>query len=150
MSYVTCSAALKSILLLLTATFSTGDVSEGDYRILDSGRTNLAILNPGSVPTSEIFAKQSRRRWEILLDLYIRFVDDTSYSSFSALRDVVLAQIEAYPTLNLKGRILVEYYQSDGDPSEVVDRQGAGPFFITQRFRVMVQETIGISAGEFI
>jgi len=50
MSYMAAQALLKTLILTDSTNFPTGSVSEGDFRILDSGLSNLAILLPGALP----------------------------------------------------------------------------------------------------
>ena len=49
MSYATCRDAVKTNLLLLTSTFGASDITNGDYRVLDSGSTNAVVMLPGTL-----------------------------------------------------------------------------------------------------
>lgn len=140
MTYMAAQALLKTLLLTMTSTFATGDVTEGDLRVLDSASSSVAVLFPGAVPFLDLANMVREHQHEGFLDLYAKFVDDTSYSTFGTLRDSVLATIAGAPCLS--GTYFVTGIQSDGDPLDVYDKQGGGPFWITQRLRVTIEEQV--------
>lgn len=138
-AYMTAQGLLKT-LLLTNSSFGASDVTEGDLRILDSGSTNTAVLFPGSVPTYDVAGMERQHEWTAILDLFKRFVDDTSYSGFGTLRDSVFTTIEAAPALSAS--FFIYNITSDSEPFEVFDKQGAGPFFIGQRFLLSIMEQV--------
>ena len=138
-AYMTAQGLLKTLLLTCTS-FGASDVTEGDLRVLDSGSTNTAIIFPGSVPIYDTAGMERQHEWVAIVDLFTKFVDDTSYSTFGTLRDAVITKIEAAPAMSAS--FFITELSSDGDPIEVFDRQGAGPFFITQRFLLSIQEQV--------
>jgi len=142
MGYMTAQGALKTLLLTITGTtgFGANDVSEGDLRILDSGSTNLAVLFPGSVPPYDTAGMVREHEHEAIVDLFTKFVDDTAYSTFGTLRDAVIDKLDT--TKVLSSVYFVTSIVSDGDPVELYDKQGGGPFFITQRLRLTIVEEV--------
>lgn len=151
MSYATCRDAVKAVLLLVSGRFGANDVTNGDYRCLDSGSTNLAVMLPGVLTRDETASYRTRREWDVRFDLFTRQIDDTSYATFSAVLDDVVAAIDARPKLGTAGvaDLLVLSLTTDGDPQDVFDRIGAGPFFIVQRVRVGVREYVTQTTGEY-
>ena len=151
MSYATCRTAVQTTLLLLTSRFAATDMSFGDDRILDSGLTKAVIFLPGALAKDETASYRTERHWDVLFDLFTRNMDNTSLAAFSALVDDVVAKLDAYPKLGTAGTadLLVLSTNTDGDPQDVYDKLGAGPFFIVQRFRVRVREYVIQTTGEY-
>jgi hypothetical protein len=148
MTYSTCEIALKAILLEMTSTFKTGDVTLTDYRTLDSGLDathgpNKAILRPGGVTSEMVATLVSGRVWGILIDLFTAYQQDDDWADFKATRELMVRKLETHQVLNiLDGSVNVTMIASEDDPLEVFDKSGAGPFFITQRFRLTVEERV--------
>lgn len=140
MSYMTAQGLIKTLLLTLTATFNAANVTEGDLRILDNGNTNSAVLFPGALNAFDTASMTRVHEYDCIMDLFTKFVDDTSYSTFGTLRDTVIAKLDTNQALS--ATYFIMSVSSDGDPIELFDRQGAGPFFITQRFRIAFVENI--------
>jgi hypothetical protein len=151
MSYTSLVSALTTVLNGLTGTFSTGDVTSGDYRTLDNGHPNLLILLPGAVGDNGTGAYTDNMVWNVLFDLYVSTQGESANGKdqFIAVRDVVITQVKIYPTLNLHDAFVLQTMTSEGDPQEVFDKMGAGPFFTMQRFRVIYAERIPRTTGEF-
>jgi hypothetical protein len=152
MSYATCRDAVKNTLLLLTGTFGANDISNGDDRILDSGLTNAAIMLPGTLALNQTGSYRTEHHWDVVFDLYTRHMDNTSYATFSALVDTVVAKLDAYPKLGTAGAgelLVIDGPVSAGEAQDVFDKLGAGPFFIVQRFRVRVREYVTQTTGEY-
>lgn len=139
MTYMAAQGYLKTK-LLTCASFGASDVTEGDYRVLDSGSTNAAVVIPGTVPALDVAGMVRWHEYDAIVDLFTKFIDDTSYSTFGTLRDAVLAVFITNGTL--AADYFVTEIRTDGDIQEVFDRQGAGPFFLTQRFRFVIQEQV--------
>jgi hypothetical protein len=152
MSYATCRDAVKTQLLAISSRFGASDVTIGDYRVLDSGSTNCAVMRPGSLARNETAAYVTEHEWDVVFDLFTRQVDDASYATFTVLLDDVIARIDAYPKLGTGGAaelLVISGPTTDGDPEDVFDKLGAGPFFITQRVRVRVLEKVNQTTGEY-
>lgn len=154
MSYSSVEAAVLTILQGLTGTFaSTDDVTRGDYRILDSGANANAVLIPGAFEQDGIAeggARKSVRAWNVLIDLFRKYVDDgTTWTNFETDRDAVMAELELYPTLNSEAGIVGVTISADADPGEVFDEDDGGPFFVWQRMRLTITERADLSGGEF-
>jgi hypothetical protein len=137
MAYMTAQGLLKTLLLTVSG-FSASDVTEGDLRVLDSGTTYKAVLFPGSIPEIDLAGMSRVIEYEAIIDLFVKFTDDTSYSAFGTFRDLVIAKLDALPALS--DTYFMTRLNSDGAPIEIFDRQGAGPFFVTQRFIVTIEE----------
>jgi hypothetical protein len=152
MSYATCRDAVKTQLLAITGSFGTNDVTNGDYRVLDSAAINCAVMRPGSLALNETGSYRTEHNWDVIFDLFTKAVDDTSYATFMALLDTVIARLDAYPKLGTGGAadlLVISGPTTDGDPEDVFDKIGAGPFFIVQRVRVRVREYVTQTTGEY-
>jgi hypothetical protein len=132
--------ALLKTLLLTSPSFVEGSVTEGDIRVLDSGLTNMCVLYPGSIPAYDTAGMTREHEWDCLADIYTRFLNDTAYSTLGTLRDELILLLDATKFLS------VTYYIagiiSDGDLMDVKDKQGGGPYFVTQRLRVTIVEEV--------
>lgn len=140
MSYMTAQGLLKTLILNASTTFVSGSVTEGDYRVLDSGYTNSCVLLPGQVPNFDTAGMVREQVWECIADVFTKFVDDTSYSTFGATRDAMITTIDAAPCLS--ATYFVMAISSDGEPRDVFDTSGGGPYFVTQRLRITIQENV--------
>ena len=139
--YMTAQGLLKT-LLLTCASFGASDVTEGDFRVLDSGSTNTAVLLPGAIPNFDIAGLVRQVEYEAIMDLFTRFVDDTTYNTFGTLRDAVISTLNTGSAPALSAVYFITLLRSDSDPIELFDKQGNGPFFITQRFRITIEEQV--------
>lgn len=139
MGYMTAQGLLKT-LLLTNGNFPAGTVTEGDLSILDNGITNAAVLFPAGIGNFDLAGMTREQIWEGFIDLYTKFVDDASYSTFGTLRDSVIATLDTTKCLN--DTYFMMAIASDGDPVEVYDKQGGGPFFIWQRLRLQINEQV--------
>jgi len=139
MGYMTAQGLLKT-LLLTNSNFGASDVTEGDLSILDRGKTNMAVLFPASLPEYDLAGMVREHEWEGFIDLYTKFISDVSYSAFGTLRDSVVATLDTAKCLSAAYFMMA--IASDGDPVEVFDKQGGGPFFIWQRLRLRINEQV--------
>lgn len=148
MSYATCEAALKAKILLLTSTFLAGDVTQSDERTLDSGLDathgpNKVILWPGQVKSDTVSNDGlAVRTWGIYTDLFTVYQDDSDWADFKTTRDALMRNLETDQIIiQISGSVAwIDGIASEGNPDMVLDKQGSGPFFITQRIRVNVTE----------
>ena len=139
MSYMAAQTLLKA-LLVTCGSLGASNVTEGDLRVLDSGLTNTAVIFPGILPVMDLATLVRVREYEAIVDLFTKFVDDTAYSTFGTLRDAVIATIMG--GRDMSGTYFITALASDGEPTELFDKQGAGPFFVNQRFRLVIQEQV--------
>ncbi len=139
MSYMPAQALLKTLLLTCPA-FGGEDVTEGDLRILDRGKSSFCVLFPGGVPAYDTAQMVREHEWECLVDLFAKFDNDTSYNTFGTLRDTVITLLDTAKYLGTTYHI--SQIASEGDPAEVYDKSGGGPFFIMQRLRVAIIEEV--------
>lgn len=139
MSYMTAQGLIKTLLLTNTNLVS-GSVTEGDYRVLDSSYTNSAVLLPGSVPSYDTSGMTRSQQWTCILDLFCRFVDDTSYASFGTLRDSVMDTIIAAPCLSAV--YTITEITTDGDPVDINYKDGSGPVYVSQRLNLSIEENV--------
>jgi hypothetical protein len=137
--YMPGQALLKATLLTCES-LERGSVTEGDVRVLDSGIINSCVLFPGGIPEYDTAGLRREQIWNCIADLFTKFIDDSSYSAFGTLRDAVIATLDA--GAGLSASYFVTSIVSDGDPIELYDKQGGGPFFITQRLRITIQENM--------
>lgn len=144
---------MKTLLEGMTEFVSNDDISRGDYRILDSGADNLAVLTPGSFIKDEAGqagARKSLRNWSVITDLFRKYLDDgTTWTDFEALRDALVDRLELFPSLNGTAGVTLVGLEAGSDPAEVFDEEDNGPFFIFQRIRVAVNERTDLSGGEY-
>jgi hypothetical protein len=141
MSYMSAQALLKTTIEGASTFFSEGDVVEGDVRILDSGRDNIAIIYPGSIPSHDLMGMRRAIVWEALVDVVKRFSDYSSYNAFGTLRDALVAQLEDRRCMSAAYWIVS--IATVEDPVEIGEKgSSAGPFFIMQRLRITIQENI--------
>jgi len=139
MSHMAAQALVKT-LLITNSNLGAGTVTEGDYTVLDSGHIYSAVLNPGAFGRHELAEMTRERPWTVLVDLFAKFSDDTTYSALGTLRDSIIETLKG-------GRCLSSIYvingiESDQDPQEVFDRQSNGPFFVMQTLRLTLDEYI--------
>jgi len=150
MSYVTLQAATQVILQNVTGFLDSTNVTLGDYGVLDQGEDHCAVLHASLVMDAGTAARQTDREYHILVDLFRRWLNDSdTLQLFAVFRDAVLAQLDAYPTLNLSGTVRVMGVGADNEPLHVDDSNGQGPFFVMQRIRVRVRENVMQTGGEY-
>jgi hypothetical protein len=138
--YMPAQAALKTLLLTLTADFPAGTVTEGDQRVHDLGVEKCAILFPGGVPAFDTVSMERQHEYECLLDLFLRYKDHTSYNDFGTLRDTVITLLDATKYVTTTHKITL--INTDGDPAELRNKTGGGPFWIYQTLRLTISEDV--------
>lgn len=150
MSYASVESTIKTILQAMSR-FADADVTQGDYRVLDSTTIDdCVVLKPGPFGQADVRAAMSFREWTTVLELFHEYGDEgTTFTNFIASRDDVISTLEKYPTLNSGTGITRIRVYADGDVMPVNDEDGAGPFFVMQQLRVVVSERADISGGEF-
>lgn len=152
MSYASVEVAVQTLLQAMTE-FADADVSRGDYKILDSGADNLAVLTPGAFIKDEAAqagARKSLRNWNVIIDLFRKYLDDgTTWTDFEATRDALVDRLELFPSLNGTAGVTLVGVEADSDPAEIFDEDDNGPFFLFQRIRVAVNERTDLSGGEY-
>ena len=153
MTYAVVEAAVKTILEGMSEFVSNDDISRGDYRILDSGASNLAVLTPGAFVKDEAGqagARKSLREWSVIIGLFRKHVDDgNSWTDFESIRDALVDRLELFPSLNGTAGVTLVGMEAGSDPDEIFDEDENGPFFIFQRIRVSVNERTDLSGGEY-
>jgi hypothetical protein len=125
-------------------------VTRGDYRPLDSGRAAICVILPGRITSNDAASYTIRRTWSIPFDLFHRYTDNgTSEQAFTTLLDEVIARLDTYPTLDNEAGVTLVEISTEGDPTDVFDKQGAGPFFMVQTLRATITERVNLSTGEY-
>jgi hypothetical protein len=158
MSYAAIQANVKTILAGLTRFAGlTAAIVEEDTSVLDRGYSEAIILAPGSfegLEPQEIsagFDPLRYRVWNVLINIFERYSTNESATdaAFIALRDAVIAEIEQYPALRDASR-MTDYLTlaSDGDPADVNNAIGQGPFFKMQVLRLRVRETVYLETDD--
>ncbi len=129
----------------------TERVTRGNYRILDTGIPEAVVIEGGAFGPETAEGGGFYRDFDILVNIFTRYTDaeDTTYAAFRSLRSDVLGLEEMYPSLNNLGGVIQTVMQSDGDPSDVYDKSGAGPFFKMQVLRWTVTRRYSVSGGEY-
>lgn len=145
-------AAVQTLLQAMTE-FASADVTRGDYRRLDKGTNNIAVLTPGAFEqdgVGQAGARKSIRNWSVVIDLFRKYVDDgTTWTNFEATRDALIVQLEKYPSLDSTAGVTLVTMDAGSDPAEVYDEDDNGPFFLFQRIRVAINERADLSGGEY-
>jgi len=158
MSYDAIEAAIKTILLYDTTTFpalvapdTISQVTRGDWRIMDSGKSPLVVLYAGGYTEdeSQIAAlNEFAVTWTAKLDLIVKYTDDgATRTTLAQKRDVILQDIMQYPMLHglASATARLGKITSDGDPVPIFDKNGGGPFFLMQTFSIPVSEVLAIA-----
>lgn len=158
MSYANIEAAQQTLLRAL-ATFSDDEVTRGDFKVLDLGKTVCCVLVPG--PFSKRprgGARDSTVLWTTFVFVFQRSGDDPAAAlvSFQTTRQAVIDMYGAYPTLNHCGVGTFETVElavlEDGDEIMEIGSdadQDSGPFFYLQILRVVITERVAASGGEY-
>lgn len=150
MSYLIVQAATKTILEGVTGYLDNTSVRLGDYGVLDDGLDHCAVLRPGAISGGETAARITDREYAVLVDIFRKWLNDNdTLQNLAVFRDAVFEQLDKYPTLNLSGTTRVLAITTDGDPVDVNDENGLGPFFVMQRLRIRVRRKIAQSGGEY-
>ncbi len=152
MTYAVVEAAVQTLLQAMTE-FANADVTQGDYRRLDDGTNNIAVLTPGAFEqdgVAQAGARKSIRNWNVIIDLFRKYVDDgNTWTNFTATRDALIVQLEKYPSLDSTAGVTLVTMSAGSDPAEIFDDDDNGPFFLFQRIRVTVNERADLSGGEY-
>lgn len=157
MSYAILQSNLKTILEGCARFTDPGAITEGDYRVLDQGMAEIVILEPGGIEMEEPeeagagFDPIRSRVWQVILLLFERFTTDAATSAgLIAMRDAVIGEIEKYPSLKDTTR-MTDYLTiiADGDPQDIRDTMGQGPFFKLQVLRLRARETVYLTTGDY-
>lgn len=128
----------------------------GDYRLLDYGTAEIAVLEPGPFQDEiggETLTGWSPIRWftwDIVINLFERYspTEPTVTAALSTMRDEVVAAFVAKPILNSTGnRVQLRSIATDGEPVDVMGTDGSGPYFKMQSIRVRVRELDSTTAG---
>lgn len=101
MSYTTSEAAAQAVLAGVTG-FSTATVVLGDFGQLSRGPAQLMVLSyAGFEQEINAGAGDVFITWNILLHLYVKYVDDvTVHARAAVLRQAIIDRLNAYYRLN--------------------------------------------------
>ena len=150
--YDEIEARIQTLIQALTRfAGNTGRVTRGNYKILDTGVPEAVILDMGAVGPETQEAYGVYRDFDVLVTILTKYGADeaTMHTNFKALRYDIIALEEKYPSLNNLGGVIQTAIQSDGDPDDVYDKLGAGPFFRMQSLRWTVTRRYAVSGGEY-
>lgn len=151
MSYDAIEGAFLTLLQALTGTFATSaQVTRGDWRIVDSGLSPLAVLYPGPFSEGDTWASGGTDyQWTVNCQLITRFLNNgTSQVSMEQTRDAVVAQIQKYPTLNALAGVQAVGRVNGGEIVELRDKDGGGPYFLQTDLTWQVTELVTVTGGE--
>ena len=117
MSYTSVEDALRTLLQAVTG-YSTANVTEGDYRILGTGQTKAMVLQPGAFRRTNSAPGIQITDWTANIELFIPFKDEISTvaSDIRTERAAIIAQLDAYPTLNRTSGVLMGAIESGDEP----------------------------------
>jgi hypothetical protein len=124
-------------------------VTDGDYRILDSGVDEAIVLAVG--PFDQEDDGQNRENWTytILVDIFKRDQSDgLVWSGFRDLRGAVIEELRKYPQLNDSTLFVMAYdLSAEADP-ENGNTQGGAPF-VGQEIRARYTIGVSITGGDY-
>lgn len=152
MSDSTIQGAIQDLIQAL-ATFDDADVTLGDFRVLGSGSPPYAIILPGSFRGARSGDwSQVQFVWRHSVEVWERFAGD-DYSAMVTARANVVAQLQAYPTLNGLAGVSLSTVVEAGEPLFLWQRGQARdsvPSFVGSRLVVeTVEEVLYAGSGEF-
>jgi hypothetical protein len=129
----------------------TERVTRGNYRILDTGIDEAVVIEGGTFGPETAEGFGFYRDFDVLVNIFTRYTDEEAetYAAFRSLRSDALDIEEKYPSLNHLGGVIQTIMQSDGDPADVYDKTGAGPFFKMQVLRWTITRRYSVSGGEY-
>lgn len=150
MSYDTVEAKLQYLLQALTTEFpNEAQVTRGDWRVMDAGYDQCAVLYAGAYnekDRSESAFGEFDVTWIAHLALIRKYLDDgTTREAFARSRDAVLEQLMKYPCLGGLPKATMGNITSDTEVEPVNDQDDNGPFFLIQVFSIPVSETLSIT-----
>lgn len=137
--YMPAQGLIADLLNTMTEFLPDG-VTEGDPRVIDSGRAHMGLLFPGAVVEYNTEENATEHNWEVLLDIFERFLSDENYKTFGTFRDSVLAKLNAGAALS--DDYMITGVRSAGDPSDFVEKNSRAVFAVTQQLVISVREYI--------
>lgn len=154
--YDAIEGALQTILQALTGTFAnSGQVTRGDWRVMDHGFECWAVLYPGEY--EETSADEPVRNGSIEIKyttkllLGVRYLNDgTTRQTLVQKRDAVMRQLRAYPYFNrlASDTAYMGLIRSDGEPEAVFPtNEKGGPYFLVQQFTIPSSETSTVTVS---
>lgn len=135
-----------------TATFDSGSVTRGDYKVMDKGgAAPYCVLRPGP------FESEERGGWALVKTVWTKYADiiasfqDDDYSQLMVAVEGFVNNINVYPTLNnLTG--VVRTLAKRGEELTYIYPKGSSehPQFVMQTIEVEVEEHKSYDgSGEF-
>ena len=146
MSYAICEAALLTTIQTSTANFTAANTSQGDYRILGSGRTHYVVLQLGSFENQRINIRGDHRRtWNINMELWVPFQGEISTvaSVIRTQRQNLIDTISQYTHLTSSGAVYDAFVTQADEP--LVDAIPGGPTCWKQVIVCQVKEDTGFT-----
>lgn len=149
--YLDIETALKNCIDEISTL--TGNVTQGDYRILDTGVDRAVIVYPGTFTLPAETGMAVRATWELGIQLFVRYSDEgNTHTEFINLREAVLAKIlrefpnTANPLTSVKGYGIINI-SAENQPQDVtLNGQPKGvPVFRSQIFIMQVEEFVIIN-----
>jgi hypothetical protein len=141
---------LRAVARFTTTNFtSTQVVTDGDYRILDQGVDEAAVLSVGTFSLDG--QAQNRQEWThtILIDLFERDKSDGQVlTSFRSLRGAVLDALRQYPQLNNPAVYVTGFdWSAEADPEN--GKTVGGAPFVGQELRARYTIEVTVTGGDF-
>jgi hypothetical protein len=125
-------------------------VTRANYDVLDSEVDKSIVVLPGSFTSTDAAGGTLTRIWSIPFDLFIKYVSDPeTNATLTTFRDKLISLLDSYPTLNGQPNITLDTLSAPDDIDEVRDRQGGGPYFLMQNFRLEITERVALTEGEY-
>lgn len=151
--YAAIEAAIQTIIRTLTGDFASADVSRGDFKIIENGSPNKAIITQQPARTIERGGDSRRTtEWISKVEVLRRYnITDTPRTDLISLMDRIYQKLESYPTLGglTVNRVAISI---DGEPNEIRPDGATAdsiPVFLMQSLTIVTLEVWSATGGEY-
>jgi len=153
MGYETIEAGAATLLRALSR-FADGDVTRGDFRVLDTGKnTHYVVLLPGPFEGADDGDYgQKRHVWTMYVKVFERYTGDGSeWTNLIATRQDVIDTFSANPTMGGVDGVTKVSIGRGGQVTSIYERGNPEtPQFLQQQFEVRIWEKENYAgSGEF-
>ena len=124
------------------------------------------MLFPGGIDYPEYGVRRAIREWEVMVHLYVpnQAEDQVTWRLFTDMRDLLIAQLENFPSLNALGGTYAAFKGVPGvtkvrtravtRADEIYDQdpgsgEWRGPYGVDQFFGVTVIQWADLTGGEY-
>ena len=158
-NYSTCETALAVLLRTLGTGFFPGDVQRDagwqvsdDDTVLSYGGDYFIVYRPGACPVTPVARGIKEYYWEVLMDLYIRYVSyKDSWTKFKAFRAAIITLLDTHQSLSSATGVRGVVFTSDERPLYFRFNntpETAKPNFIIQQTKVVIRQQVLYVTGD--